>query len=58
MLGNSLIVTIVGSVIKVVLAMTTAYALVFVDFRFKNVVFIAVLVALMVPPRPRAAELH
>lgn len=49
-LRNSVIVTIVGSAIKVVLAITTAYALVFVDFRFKNVVFIAVLVALMVPP--------
>lgn len=49
-LRNSLIVTIVGSAIKVVLAITTAYALVFVDFRFKNVVFIAILVALMVPP--------
>ncbi len=49
-LRNSLIVTIVGSAIKVVLAITTAYALVFVDFRFKSVVFIAVLVALMVPP--------
>lgn len=49
-LRNSLIVTIVASVIKVLLAITTAYALVFIDFRFKNVVFIAVLVALMVPP--------
>ncbi|UOW00325.1 carbohydrate ABC transporter permease [Agrococcus sp. SCSIO52902] len=49
-LRNSLIVTIVASVIKVLLAITTAYALVFIDFRFKNVVFIAILVALMVPP--------
>lgn len=49
-LRNSLIVTIVGSAIKVVLAITTAYALVFVDFRFKNIVFMAILVALMVPP--------
>lgn len=49
-LRNSLVVTIVGSAIKVVLAITTAYALVFVDFRFKTVVFIAILVALMVPP--------
>lgn len=49
-LRNSLIVTIVGSVIKVILAITTAYALVFIDFRFKNAVFLAVLVALMVPP--------
>lgn len=49
-LGKSLIVTIVGSVIKVVLAVTTAYALVFIDFRFTNAVFLAILVALMVPP--------
>lgn len=49
-LRNSLIVTIVGSAIKVALAITTAYALVFIDFRFKNAVFLAILVALMVPP--------
>ncbi|MFD2759087.1 carbohydrate ABC transporter permease [Gulosibacter faecalis] len=49
-LRNSIIVTAVASVIKVALAITTAYALVFVDFRFKNVVFLAILVALMVPP--------
>ncbi|MDJ1372730.1 carbohydrate ABC transporter permease [Gulosibacter molinativorax] len=46
---NSVIVTGVGSIVKVVLAITTAYALVFIDFRFKNIVFLAVLVALMVP---------
>ncbi|WAC66058.1 carbohydrate ABC transporter permease [Agrococcus sp. SL85] len=49
-LRNSLIVTIVASAIKVALAITTAYALVFVDFRGKHVVFLAILVALMVPP--------
>ena len=32
------------------LAITTAYALVFIDFRGKSVVFLAILVALMVPP--------
>ncbi|WP_349828325.1 carbohydrate ABC transporter permease [Brevibacterium litoralis] len=47
---NSVIVTVVGSAIKVYLAIATAYALVFVDVRFKNVIFIAILVALMVPP--------
>ncbi|MDP5228053.1 MULTISPECIES: carbohydrate ABC transporter permease [Arthrobacter] len=47
--ANSLIVTAVGSTVKVVLAILTAYALVFVDFPFKNVVFVLILVALMVP---------
>lgn len=47
--ANSLIVTTVGSTIKVVLAILTAYALVFVRFPFKNVIFILILVALMVP---------
>ncbi|MFJ4206949.1 carbohydrate ABC transporter permease [Paenarthrobacter sp. NPDC089675] len=47
--ANSLIVTAVGSTIKVVLAVLTAYALVFVRFPFKNVIFVLILVALMVP---------
>ena len=47
--ANSLIVTVVGSTVKVVLAILTAYALVFVHFPFKNVVFVLILVALMVP---------
>ena len=46
---NSTIVTIVGSAIKVILAVLTAYALVFVRFPFKNVIFVLILVALMVP---------
>ncbi|MFJ3956184.1 carbohydrate ABC transporter permease [Arthrobacter sp. NPDC090010] len=46
---NSVIVTAVGSAIKVSLAILTAYALVFVRFPFKNAVFIIILVALMVP---------
>ncbi len=48
---NSVIVTAVGSVIKVMLAILTAYALVFVRFPYKNAVFIVILVALMVPPQ-------
>lgn len=48
---NSLIVTVVASSIKVVLALLSAYALVFVRFPFKNVIFIIILVALMVPPQ-------
>ncbi|WP_334173149.1 carbohydrate ABC transporter permease [Sinomonas sp.] len=46
---NSTIVTFVGSAIKVALAILTAYALVFVRFPFKNVIFVLILVALMVP---------
>lgn len=48
---NSLIVTSVGSAVKVLLAITTAYALVFVRFPFKRLIFIGILVALMVPPQ-------
>lgn len=47
---NSLIVTTVSAIIKVFLAITTAYALVFVDVPFKNVIFLVILGALMVPP--------
>ncbi|WFP16868.1 carbohydrate ABC transporter permease [Citricoccus muralis] len=47
---NSLITTGVGSLIKVLLAITTAYALVFINVRFKNLIFLGILVALMVPP--------
>lgn len=48
---NSTIVTVVGSTVKVLLAILTAYALVFVRFPFKNAIFILILVALMVPPQ-------
>ncbi|MCB5282109.1 carbohydrate ABC transporter permease [Arthrobacter sp. ES1] len=48
---NSLIVTTVGATVKVILAILTAYALVFVRFPFKNAIFILILVALMVPPQ-------
>lgn len=47
---NSVIVTTIGSVIKVALAITSAYALVFIKVRFKNLIFMGILVALMVPP--------
>lgn len=49
-LVNSVIVTTIGSVVKVLLAITSAYALVFINVRFKNVIFLGILVALMVPP--------
>ncbi|MDN4642720.1 carbohydrate ABC transporter permease [Arthrobacter sp. PsM3] len=48
---NSLIVTSVGATIKVLLAILTAYALVFVRFPYKNAIFVLILVALMVPPQ-------
>lgn len=48
---NSAIVTVVGSGLKLLLAIFTAYALVFVRFPAKNVVFLAILVTLMVPPQ-------
>ena len=48
---NSVIVTTIGSSIKVLLAVFTAYALVFVRFPFKRVIFVLILVALMVPPQ-------
>lgn len=47
---NSIIVTAIGSSIKVVLAITSAYGLVFIDVPGRNAFFIAILVALMVPP--------
>lgn len=48
---NSVIVTAAGASIKVVLAILTAYALVFVRFPFKKTIFVLILVALMVPPQ-------
>jgi sn-glycerol 3-phosphate transport system permease protein len=48
---NSVLVTTVGAGIKVVLAVLTAYALVFVRFPGKNVIFALVLATLMVPPQ-------
>lgn len=49
-LRNSVVVTIVGSAIKVILAVSTAYALVFIRVRGANIIFLGILVALMVPP--------
>src|SRR5690625_1327695 len=47
---NSLIVTAVGTAVKLTLAITSAYALVFIDFKYRNLFFMVILVALMVPP--------
>lgn len=48
---NSVLVTAVGAGLKVVLAVCTAYALVFVRFPFKRVIFALILATLMVPPQ-------
>jgi sn-glycerol 3-phosphate transport system permease protein len=48
---NSMIVTVVGASIKVGLAVLTAYALVFVRFPGKKIIFALVLATLMVPPQ-------
>ena len=48
---NSVLVTTIGAGIKVLLAVLTAYALVFVRFPFKRVIFALVLATLMVPPQ-------
>lgn len=49
-LSNSVIVTVIGATIKVLLAVTTAYALVFIRVPGSNLIFLGILVALMVPP--------
>src|SRR5690606_40590510 len=49
-LRNSLVVTAVGAAIKVLLAVPTAYALVFIRVPGRNLIFLGILVALMVPP--------
>lgn len=48
---NSVIVTSIGATVKVTLAILTGYALVFVRFPLKGVIFTLILVALMVPPQ-------
>ncbi|MDK9322664.1 carbohydrate ABC transporter permease [Propionibacterium freudenreichii] len=47
--ANSVLVTAVGATIKLVLAVLSAYALVFIRFPFKRVIFMFILAALMVP---------
>lgn len=46
---NSVIVTAVGASLKVLLALLTAYGLVFIRFPGKKIIFAGILVALMVP---------
>ncbi len=49
LLFNSAVTTIAGTLIKVVLAITTAYAVVFIDVPHRNVFFMFILAALMFP---------
>lgn len=51
LLLNSVGVTAVGAGLKVVLGLTCAYALVFVDFPFKRTAFGLVIATLMIPPQ-------
>ncbi|WP_104116525.1 carbohydrate ABC transporter permease [Arthrobacter sp. B1805] len=46
---NSAITTVIGAGLKMLLGLTTAYALVFLEFPFKKVVFGVVIFALLVP---------
>jgi len=48
---NSVLTTVLGAGFKVVLGLMCAYALVFVEFPGKRIVFLVVLAALMVPPQ-------
>lgn len=48
-LRNSLVITLVTGTIKFVLGVSTAYALVFLRFPFKKLLFLVVISALMVP---------
>ena len=51
LLLNSVGITVVGAGLKVALGLTCAYALVFLDFPFKKVVFGLVIATLMIPPQ-------
>jgi sn-glycerol 3-phosphate transport system permease protein len=51
LLLNSIGLTAVGAGLKVVLGLTCAYALVFLDFPFKKIVFGLVIATLMIPPQ-------
>lgn len=49
MFFNSVMITVVGTGLKVLLGLACAYALVFVDIPFKNVAFLLVLFTLLIP---------
>lgn len=46
---NSVLITTIGTFLKVILDLACAYALVFVDIPFKNVAFLIVLFTLLIP---------
>jgi sn-glycerol 3-phosphate transport system permease protein len=48
---NSVIVSVVGAGVKVLLSIGSAYGLVFCRFPFKRAIFVLILVTLMVPPQ-------
>jgi sn-glycerol 3-phosphate transport system permease protein len=48
---NSIIITIAGTGLELINATLTAYALAFLRFPLKNLIFIAILATLMVPPQ-------
>ncbi|MEL7977669.1 carbohydrate ABC transporter permease [Isoptericola sp. F-RaC21] len=51
LLANSIGLTVVGAGLKVALGLACAYALVFLDFPFKKLVFGLVIATLMIPPQ-------
>ncbi|MGF0115028.1 carbohydrate ABC transporter permease [Promicromonospora sp. Marseille-Q5078] len=51
LLANSIGLTVVGAGLKVALGLACAYALVFLDFPFKRLVFGLVIATLMIPPQ-------
>ncbi len=48
---NSTVVTLLGAGLEIINATLTAYALAYLRFPFKNLVFILILAALMIPPQ-------
>src|SRR5699024_4426171 len=48
---NSVFITVLGAGLKVLLGLTCAYALVFMEFPYKRIVFTIVLFTLLVPPQ-------
>jgi sn-glycerol 3-phosphate transport system permease protein len=48
---NSVVITLAGMALEVTNATLSAYALAFLRFPFKNLVFVVILAALMVPPQ-------
>ena len=46
---NSFVTTLLGAAAEVIMAVTTAYGLVFVRFPYRNAIFVLLLIALMVP---------